>query len=198
MQIETVPIESIRAYRNNAKIHTPEQISQIALSIVEFGNNDPIAVDENGVIIEGHGRWLALQQLGHKTCEIIRIAHLTEEQKKAYILVHNKLTMNTGFDFNILDAELAEITNIDMTEFSFEQIDISPFDFGTDFTLNDSSTPLVRTLSMSFTPEQYAIWTRAIAAAKAEGLRDPSDKTNEDCNAVAEIVRQWLEEREMT
>lgn len=195
MKIETVDINSLKPYENNAKIHTPEQISQIMASIKEFGNNDPIAVDENNVVIEGHGRLAALQQLGYKTVEVIRLTHMTEDQKRAYILVHNKLTMNTGFDFNILDAELANITDINMSEFSFDTVDISPLDFGEDFTLNDSQTPLIRTLSMAFTPEQYAIWERAIAAVQEEGLPHRSDKTNDACNAIAEIIYQWAEER---
>ena len=113
MKIEVVPINQLKPYENNAKIHTPVQIAQIAAPIQEFGNNDPIAVDENNMVIEGHGRLLALKSLGYTEVEIIRLTGLTEEQKRAYILVHNKLTMNTGFDYNILDAELARITEID-------------------------------------------------------------------------------------
>ena len=56
MKIEKISIDAIKSYENNAKLHPPEQIEQIKRSILEFGNNDPIAIDENGVIIEGHGR----------------------------------------------------------------------------------------------------------------------------------------------
>ena len=120
LQIELVPIVSIRPYENNAKIHTPEQIEQIKNSILEFGNNDPIAVDGEGVIIEGHGRLMALKELGYKEVEVIRLGHLTAEQRKAYTLIHNKLTMNTGFDLDILAEELASIENINMTDFDFD------------------------------------------------------------------------------
>lgn len=119
MQIELVPITAIRPYENNAKIHTPEQIEQIKNSILEFGNNDPIAIDANGVIIEGHGRLMALQELGYKEVEVIRLGHLTDEQRRAYTLIHNKLTMNTGFDLDILAIELEAIENIDMADFDF-------------------------------------------------------------------------------
>lgn len=123
MEIIKINIEDIKPYENNAKLHPKEQIEQIKKSIQEFGNNDPIAIDEENVIIEGHGRYEALKQLGYKEVECIRLSHLTEEQKKAYILIHNKLTMNTGFDFDILNEELEQIENIDMEDFDFIKID---------------------------------------------------------------------------
>ena len=120
LQIELVPITAIRPYENNAKIHTPEQIEQIKKSIVEFGNNDPIAIDANGVVIEGHGRLMALKELGYTEVEVIRLGHLNEEQRKAYTLVHNKLTMNTGFDLDILATELQAIETINMKDYDFD------------------------------------------------------------------------------
>lgn len=194
MKIEVVPINELKPYENNAKIHTPVQVAQIAASIQEFGNNDPIAVDENNMVLEGHGRLLALQSLGYTEVEIIRLVGLTEEQKRAYILVHNKLTMNTGFDFNILDAELARITDIDMSAFDFGAIEVSVDDYDEHFQLNDSPAPLVRTISMSLTPEQNDIWQQAIKWAADHGLiTDPSEKTNAACNAIAAIVADFLE-----
>lgn len=120
MEIIQIDAKDIKPYQNNAKMHSREQIEQIKKSIEEFGNNDPIAIDENNVIIEGHGRYYALTELGYDKLECIRLSHLTEEQKKAYILVHNKLTMNTDFDFGLLDSELKEIQNIKMEDFGFD------------------------------------------------------------------------------
>lgn len=120
MKIEKINISEITEYENNAKLHPREQIEQIKRSIQEFGNNDPIAIDENNVIIEGHGRFIALKELGYEDVEIIRLSHMTNEQKKAYILTHNKLTMNSGFDVDILKIELDDIVDIDMTNFGFE------------------------------------------------------------------------------
>ena len=115
-----IPIEDLQAYENNAKLHPQEQIDQIAKSMQEFGFNDPIAIDESNTIIEGHGRLLALQQLGEAKVPVIRLNHLTEEQKRAYILVHNQLTLNTGFDEELLAAELESITDVDMAEYGFD------------------------------------------------------------------------------
>lgn len=125
LYIEYVPIEEVEAYPNNAKIHTAEQIEQIKESIRQFGFNDPIAVWKNNEIIEGHGRLMAGKQLGMKQVPIIRLNNLTDEERKAYGLVHNKLTMNTDFDFSKLDEELASLDDIDMSLFGFEEnIDI--------------------------------------------------------------------------
>ena len=123
MQIEKLAISEIKPNENNAKLHPQWQIDQIKESIVQFGNNDPIAIDENNVVIEGHGRLIALEQLGYEEAEIIRLEHLTEEQKSAYILAHNKLTMNTDFDLTILEEELEKIESIDMESFGFDLSD---------------------------------------------------------------------------
>ena len=120
MNFEKIDINSIIEYENNAKIHTEEQIEQICNSIREFGNNDPIAVDEHNVIIEGHGRLYALKKLGFQEVDIIRLTHLNEQQKKAYILAHNNLTMTTGFDLEKLQLEIEEIIDFDMSDFGFE------------------------------------------------------------------------------
>lgn len=120
LKIEYVPIGELIPYENNAKQHPKEQIEQIKKSIQEFGNNDPIAIDGGNIIIEGHGRLLALQELGYEEVPVIRLGHLTEEQRKAYTLVHNQLTLNSDFDLDLLKAELDEIINIDMREFDFD------------------------------------------------------------------------------
>lgn len=118
LKIEYVDINSIKPYEKNAKLHPQEQIEQIKKSIQEFGNNDPIAV-WNNEIVEGHGRYEAIKQLGGGQVPIIRLDNLSDEERKAYALVHNKLTMNSDFDFSILDQELNDI-DIDMSEFGFD------------------------------------------------------------------------------
>lgn len=121
MEIIKLKINDLKPYKNNAKIHTPEQIEQIKKSIKEFGMNDPIAVwGEDNLIVEGHGRIEALKQLGYTEVDCIRLDHLTDEERKAYTLAHNKLTMNTDFDFDILNSELEDIEDIDMSNFGFD------------------------------------------------------------------------------
>ena len=122
LKLEYVSIDSIKPYEGNAKEHPAEQIEQIKKSIQEFGNNDPIAV-WNNEIVEGHGRYTALKELGVTEIPIIRLDNLTDEQRKAYTLIHNKLTMNSDFDFDILNEELDKIINIDMEDFGFNNFD---------------------------------------------------------------------------
>lgn len=128
MKIEKIKVSDLKPYENNAKIHTKEQVEQIKKSILEFGFNDPIAVDENNMIVEGHGRLLAVKALGYTEVDCIRLDGMTDEQKRAYIHVHNQLTLNTGFDLGILEAELKSIENIDMGAFGFDM----DFDLDTD------------------------------------------------------------------
>ena len=113
-------INLLKPYKHNAKIHTEEQVGQIKKSIKEFGFNDPIAVDEENVIIEGHGRLLAAKELGMKEVPVIFLYGLTDQQKKAYILAHNQLTMNTGFDMDVLADEINRITAFNMEDFGFD------------------------------------------------------------------------------
>ena len=112
LKVEYYPIESIKPYENNAKIHTEEQIEQIVKSITDFGMNDPIAIwSEDNIIIEGHGRLMACKKLGMTEVPIIRLDDLTDEQRRAYTLIHNQTTMNTGFDIDILNEDV-QLSNI--------------------------------------------------------------------------------------
>lgn len=119
LKIEYIDINTIKPYEKNAKEHPDWQIKQIIESIEQFGMNDPIAVDKHNVIIEGHGRYLACREMGNNIVPVIHLDDLTEEQRKAYTLIHNKLTMNSGFDIDILKDELADIETIDMDVFGF-------------------------------------------------------------------------------
>ena len=114
MQIIKLSIEELTPYESNAKKHTPEQIEQIKNSIQAFGNIDPLGIaGENNVIYVGNGRYIALKELGYKEAYCIRLDHLTEQERKAYAIAHNKLTMNTGFDDELLRAEMESLQDID-------------------------------------------------------------------------------------
>lgn len=123
MQIERIKISELKPYKLNAKEHPQSQIDKIKQSIQDFGFNDPIAIDEANGIIEGHGRLQAMIELGEEYIDAIRLSHLTDEQKRAYILVHNKLTLETGFDKSLLELELGDIENINMEFYGFEMPD---------------------------------------------------------------------------
>ena len=123
LAVEEVPTEGLIPYANNAKIHTNEQIDQIAASIEEFGFNDPVAVwdsPEGTEIVEGHGRVIAAKKLGLETPPVIPLDHLSDEQRRAYTHVHNQLTMNTGWGFDKLEIDL-EGLDFDFGGFGFEE-----------------------------------------------------------------------------
>lgn len=127
LKIEYIPIEKLKPYANNAKIHTGEQIDQIKKSIQEFGFNDPIAIWHDNEIIEGHGRLLAGIELGMTELPVIRLDNLSDEERRAYMLVHNQLTISTGFEFSLLEEEMERL-DIDMSAFGFEEYEHTDID----------------------------------------------------------------------
>ena len=121
MKIVDLPVTALKPYENNAKIHTQNQIKQIANSIQEFGFCDPIGIwGSENIIIEGHGRYEAAKILGIGEVPCIRLDQLTDEQRKAYTLAHNQTTLGSGFDLELLENELLTIEDIDMTDFGFD------------------------------------------------------------------------------
>ena len=132
LEITTVNVADLMPYAGNAKLHPHEQVDQIAASIEQFGNCDPIGVWHNDAgemeIVEGHGRVMALNKLGIETAPVIFLDHLTDEQRRAYALVHNQLTMNSDFDTEMLEMELDAITDIDMQNFGFADFEMPDID----------------------------------------------------------------------
>lgn len=100
---------SLIPYEKNAKIHNKKQIQQIMDSIKEFNFTNPILIDENNVILAGHGRFLASQQLGIKEVPVIKLDYLSEAQKKAYRIADNKLTENGNWDYDLLKLEFYRV-----------------------------------------------------------------------------------------
>ena len=123
LTVEYVGIDTIEPYEHNARKHSKKDLDAIKKSIEEFGFNDPIGIWHDQ-IVEGHGRLLAAQELGFDTVPIIRLDNLTDEQRRAYTLAHNKTAELSDWDFDVLAEELKEITDIDMTEFGFADADI--------------------------------------------------------------------------
>lgn len=127
LAVKMVPTDELVPYAGNAKEHPDWQVGQIAASIEQFGFDDPVGIwhNEQGqpVIVEGHGRVLAAKELGIEQVPTIALDHLDDEGRRAYTLAHNKLTTNTGYDADVLAAELDAISGIDMTAFGFEDED---------------------------------------------------------------------------
>jgi len=112
-RIELWPVDRLKPYERNARTHSTEQVAQIAASIVEFGFTNPILVDSNDGIIAGHGRLTAAQELGLKTVPVVVLDHLSDRQRKAYIIADNQLALNAGWDTDLLRAELQDLAEQD-------------------------------------------------------------------------------------
>ena len=177
-----VPTDELVPYAGNAKEHPDWQVDQIAASIDQFGFSDPVGVwhdaDGNAVIVEGHGRVLAAKRLGIERLPVVTLDHLDDEGRRAYTLAHNRLTTNTGYDQELLDAELAAITDIDMADFGFDAKEFDNwFESRTryDSRIEDGN-------------EEYNEFT---------GKFEPK-KTTDDCytpDKVYEAVASWVAER---
>lgn len=186
--IEWISVDELLTYPNNAKKHDAQQIERMKRSIEQFGFNDPIAIDRNNVIIEGHGRLIASKELGLEKLPCIRLEHLTEEEAKAYRNIHNKLNMDTGFDYDMLAMDVSDIESIDMSEYGFYSWDLEkPEAYDDDDEIGEYiglGESLLKTLRITITYK---------GAEEQEWLKE---KLNTDQLRVLYRVRELMEEEQ--
>ena len=121
LKIEYIEIEKLNHYDNNSKIHTKDQIKHIANSIAEFGFNDPIGIaGEDNVILEGNGRIEAAKLLKMDKLPCIRLDHLSEKERSAYVIAHNSTNLETGFDDGILYDQLKSLQEFNFKDFGLD------------------------------------------------------------------------------
>ena len=124
--VEMLGLDALIPYANNTRTHSEEQVAQVAASIKEFGFTNPVLVDADNGIIAGHGRVLAARKLGLAEVPCIRLAHLDDRQKRAYIIADNKLALNAGWDDELLALELGALKDegfdVGLTGFSEEEL----------------------------------------------------------------------------
>jgi site-specific DNA-methyltransferase (adenine-specific) len=124
--IKTAQVADLIPYARNSRTHSEEQITQIAASIKEFGFLNPVIVDGENGIIAGHGRVMAAKKLGMTELPVVEASHLTDAQRRAYIIADNKLALNAGWDDEMLRVEFDELTeagfDLDLTGFSLDEI----------------------------------------------------------------------------
>jgi hypothetical protein len=113
LKIETLAVDRLIPYARNSRTHSDEQVAQIAASIREFGFTNPVLIDGKDGIIAGHGRVLGARKLGMESVPCVRLEHLTEAQKRAYIIADNKLALNAGWDESMLALEFEELRGVD-------------------------------------------------------------------------------------
>lgn len=136
-EYKAATVEKLVPYARNSRTHSPEQVAKIAASIKEFGFLNPIIVDGENGIIAGHGRVMAAQKLGLDTLPTIEASHLTEAQRKAYVIADNRLALDAGWDDELLKIELKDLdadgfdltlTGFDLDELTaiFDEPDFAP------------------------------------------------------------------------
>jgi DNA modification methylase len=120
-KIEWMSVETLIPYAKNARTHSDEQVAQIAGSIKEFGFNNPVLVDKDNSVIAGHGRLMAARKLGMDKVPVVQLGHMTEAQRKAYVLADNRIALNSGWDTGMLSLELQDLKDdIDLSLLGFD------------------------------------------------------------------------------
>jgi DNA modification methylase len=162
-RIEMWPIDRLVPYARNPRTHSDTQVVQIAASIAEFGFNAPVLVDTNDGVIAGHGRLLAAQKLGLAEVPVIVLDHLTEIQKRAYIIADNKLALNAGWDEELLAAELDQLAkenfDIELTGFSEDELeDLLPNGPGSEEPLPEPKLDHAAELREKWATERGQLW----------------------------------------
>ena len=125
-RIEQIDIKKLIPYARNSRTHSDIQISQIAASIKEFGFTNPVLISDTYDIIAGHGRVLAAKKLGWDNVPCIRLAHLSDTQRKAYVIADNSIALNSDWNFDMLSVEIDELNDykfdVSLLAFSNEQL----------------------------------------------------------------------------
>jgi ParB-like chromosome segregation protein Spo0J len=158
------PVDLI-PYAKNSRTHNDVQIAQIASSIKEFGFTQPILLDGENGIIAGHGRWQASMKLGLGQVPTIDLSHLTETQKKAYVIADNKIALNSGWDESLLELEIQDLRdadfNIDILAFDPSELKTVDVDYSVlddeeiDDQLDEMSKGVRKAIQIEFEPEHY-------------------------------------------
>ena len=127
LQHSTASVDELIPYVRNARIHTDEHVVQLAASIKEFGFNNPVLIDQDNLIIAGHGRVMAAKKLGIEEVPVVVLSHFTDAQKRAFILADNKLHDNSSFDYELLQIEIDDLkdSNFDLSIAGFDDLELN-------------------------------------------------------------------------
>lgn len=140
LSIDIESVDALIPYAGNSRTHSDEQVAQIAASIKEFGWVNPILIDEDNVIIAGHGRLLAARKLKLEGVPVIRIGHLSKAQQRALVIADNKLALNAGWDYDVLSSQIAELLEgeFDLTLLGFSQVELEALEDDLDLSILDA------------------------------------------------------------
>ena len=164
--IEHLPTDTLVPYARNSRTHSPEQVAQIAASIKEFGFTNPVLIDANNTLIAGHGRVMAAQSIGLSSVPAIRLAHLTDAQRRAYVIADNKLAENAGWDMATLAREVEDL--------NADGYDLELLGFGA-----DELTALLGEYGKD-------------AAKPGDGLTDPDEAPTTQAEVITQTGDVWI------
>ena len=189
-------------YARNSRTHSDEQVTKIAASIKEFGFLNPVIVDGENGIIAGHGRVMAAKKLGLEEVPVIEAGHLTDAQRRAYVIADNRLALDAGWDEEMLRVEFAELEglgfDLELTGFEASEIGALDFDEGEEVgmpDLPDGEKEPFQQKTFTLHDEQAAIVDDAVTLARTNPLVDTGLNENGNGNALALICQQWLDAR---
>lgn len=188
--IEWKDITGVKPYPKNAKKHDITQIANVAESIKQFGWQQPIVCDADGVIIIGHCRLLAAKKLGLKEVPVKTVDNLSDEQVKKLRALDNKLN-ESAWDFDLLAEDIGEL---DFSGFDIDWGIVSPDDYGESFELPDGDKSEICQMTFTLHERQAELIKEAIKEVK-DDITETFGNTNSNGNALYEVVRQWAEQR---
>jgi hypothetical protein len=195
MKIESIKLDKLIPYARNSRTHSDQQIAQVAASIREFSFTNPVLIDAEDGIIAGHGRVMAARKLGLAEVPCIRLGHLTETQKRAYIIADNKLALNSGWDEEMLGLELADLreADFDLDLVGFDGEEIGQFDVEEVAmpTLADGDKQPFQQKTFTLHDEQAEEVDVAIAKAKKMGHGESGVNENSNGNALAFVCQSF-------
>jgi len=175
-QIEQIETGSLIPYARNAKKHDDAQVGKIAGSIREFGFNNPVLIDSENGIVAGHGRVLAAQKLGMASVPCLRLSHLTDAQRRAYILADNRLAeIGGGWDEEMLKLELADLGDLD--------VDLEAIGFGEEDLAEVAEEEEEKSTDGNFA-EQYAVTVICKDEAHQRKIYDKLTADGLECKVV--------------
>ena len=178
-QIQQVPVGDLSPYANNPRTHSASQLDRLVQSLKEFGFTNPLLVGDDMQIVAGHGRLMAAQALGLETVPVIKLSHLTEDQKRAYVIADNQLALNSGWDDDLLQAELQALGDVgfDLTVLGWgedlptfgEDVDLSALEDMGDEDLSEFAAGVRKAIQIDFEPEDYIEAQALVSDARKQG-----------------------------
>jgi ParB family transcriptional regulator, chromosome partitioning protein len=192
-------IDELIPYAKNARTHSEAQVAQIAASIREFGWMNPVLIDAENNIIAGHCRVLAARKLGLGEVPCVLHDHLTETQRKAYILADNKMALNAGWDEGLLRLELRELGDmgfdLELIGFGLDEVGMTDPSIDEMPNLPDGDKEPFQQKTFTLHDDQAAIVDDALTLARTDPTADTGINENSNGNALSLICKQWLAQK---